>query len=114
MSVRVTIPGSPAVTWAEADAHLVLDGDTSQQPYVEGLIAAAQSHIEKTLDLSITTTTLEATSAGETRWIGSYGLPRGPVRSIIEVRAGSPSAIVSPDLYALSVSTDSALKQARC
>lgn len=43
--VRVTPAAVPVVTWAEADTHLRLDGDTSQQTYVEMLVEAATAHL---------------------------------------------------------------------
>lgn len=46
MRARVITPPTPVVTWEEADAHLKLEGDTSQKPHVERLIAAATGHID--------------------------------------------------------------------
>lgn len=46
MRVFVVEPPAPVVTWEEADRHLQLDGDVSQQALVEGFIAAATGHID--------------------------------------------------------------------
>lgn len=46
MRTVVITPPAPVVTWEEAEAHLVLDGDVSHQTYVESLIAAATAHID--------------------------------------------------------------------
>ncbi|UIJ43720.1 hypothetical protein LZK98_11525 [Sphingomonas cannabina] len=46
MRVVVVVPPDPVVTWADADAHLKLDGDTEQQAEVEAMIAAATQHID--------------------------------------------------------------------
>jgi uncharacterized phiE125 gp8 family phage protein len=43
--VLVTPAAAPVVTWAEANTHLRLDNDTSQQTYVETLISAATAHL---------------------------------------------------------------------
>lgn len=43
--VRVTAAAVPVVTWAEADAHLRLSGDTSQQTHVEMLVSAATAYL---------------------------------------------------------------------
>jgi len=46
MRVFVVNPPAPVVSWEEADQHLKLSGDTSQQPEVEAMIAAATAHID--------------------------------------------------------------------
>lgn len=46
MRVVVVEPPEPVVTWEDADNHLKLDGDTSQQAEVEAFIAAAIEHID--------------------------------------------------------------------
>jgi len=46
MRVVVVAPPDPVVTWEEADAHLRLGGDTSQQPQVEAMVAAATQHLD--------------------------------------------------------------------
>lgn len=46
MRVIVVTPPEPVVTWADADAHLKLDGNTGQQAEVEAMIAAATAHID--------------------------------------------------------------------
>ncbi|WP_260597820.1 head-tail connector protein [Sphingomonas endolithica] len=46
MRVSVVVSPEPLVTWEDADAHLKLDGDTSEKTIVEGMIAAATEHID--------------------------------------------------------------------
>ena len=46
MRVVVITPPDPVVTWDDADAHIGLSGDTSQEPHVESLIDAATAHID--------------------------------------------------------------------
>jgi uncharacterized phiE125 gp8 family phage protein len=42
----VATPPAPVVTWADADQHLKLSGDTSQQAEVEAMIAAATANLD--------------------------------------------------------------------
>lgn len=46
--VRTVAPdaGDPIVTWDQAEKHLRLDGDTSEQAMVEALVAAATQHLD--------------------------------------------------------------------
>jgi uncharacterized phiE125 gp8 family phage protein len=46
MRAFVVTPPAPVVTWAEADRHLKLDGDSSQQADVDAMIAAATATLE--------------------------------------------------------------------
>ncbi|WP_109808413.1 head-tail connector protein [Sphingosinithalassobacter portus] len=46
MRVIVVTPPEPVVSWADADAHLKLDGDVTQQAIVEGYIASATEHVD--------------------------------------------------------------------
>lgn len=46
MRLSVITPPTPVVTWEQADRHLKLDGDTSQQSEVEALISAATEHLD--------------------------------------------------------------------
>lgn len=46
MRAFVVTPPAPVVTWADADSHLKLDGDTSQQIEVEAMIAAATATLD--------------------------------------------------------------------
>jgi len=46
MRVIVIEAPAPVVTWEDADAHLELSGDVSQQVKVEGYIAAACEHLD--------------------------------------------------------------------
>lgn len=83
MTVVVIDVPEPIVTWAEADAHLRLDGDTTERPYVEALIAAAQQWIDGPggwLGRAVGQQTLE--------WSGDClpcRLPYAPVRSLLSV-----------------------------
>lgn len=73
------------MSWAEADAHLRLDGDDTQQPYVESLIAAATAHLDGPngiLRRAVGLQTLELRTCGfSTR----LTLPFGPVGEIVSV-----------------------------
>lgn len=42
----VVTPPAPVVTWADADQHLKLSGDTGQQAEVEAMIAAATATLD--------------------------------------------------------------------
>jgi uncharacterized phiE125 gp8 family phage protein len=46
MRTFVVTPPAPVVTWAEADAHLKLDGDENQRVEVEDMIAAATGTLD--------------------------------------------------------------------
>lgn len=70
------------MSWAEADAHLRLSGDTEEQTYVEALIAAATSWAEQWCGIAIGAQTLEAR-------LSRFTCPlrlRGPVTVIESVR----------------------------
>lgn len=63
MRVVVVAPPAPVVAWADADAHLKLDGAEDQQQEVEAMIAAATEHLDGPLGWlgrSIGVQTLEA------------------------------------------------------
>ncbi len=84
MYVTVITPASPAVSWLEADAHLKLSGDTSQQVRVEALIAAATAWAQEYTGYAIGSQTLEAR-------FDSFGtspivLPFGPVTAISSIK----------------------------
>jgi uncharacterized phiE125 gp8 family phage protein len=104
MHVSVITPPDPIVTWAEADTHLRLDGDTSQQPFVEALIAAAQGNIDGPsgwLGRCIGVQTLEATTD-----CFDFGLrlPYPPVTAIVSVKYDDPSGAeqtLDPSAYRL-------------
>lgn len=83
MHVTVITPASAVVTWAEADAHLNLSGDTTQQARVEALIAAATAWAQKHTGYSIGSQTLEARFHAISTEIN---LPRGPVTSITSLK----------------------------
>lgn len=87
MRVRVITPPEPIVTWAAADAHLKLDGDTSQQAFVESLIAAATGHIDGPngwLGRALGVQTLEA--RGESFWPDDWRLPYPPHIDVVSVK----------------------------
>ncbi|WP_447727272.1 head-tail connector protein [Sphingomonas koreensis] len=46
MRVIVVTPPAPVLAWADADAHLKLDGAEDQQVEVEAMIAAATEHLD--------------------------------------------------------------------
>lgn len=46
MRTVVITPPEPVVTWEDADQHLKLSGDTSQQVEVEAMIAAATANLD--------------------------------------------------------------------
>lgn len=87
MHVTVITPAAPVVTWAEADAHLRLDGDTSQQTLVEALIASATAWLDGPggwLGRSLGTQTLEARF--DRFRCDEVKLPYGPVISVGSVK----------------------------
>jgi uncharacterized phiE125 gp8 family phage protein len=85
---RVAVITAPAavVTWAQADEHLKLDGDTSQQAYVEGLISAVTAHIDGPngwLGRAIGVQTLEAVLDGFV--YDPIALPCRPILDIVSI-----------------------------
>lgn len=87
MRVFVVTPPAPVVTWEDADAHLKLEGDTSQQPEVEGMIAAATGTLDGPggwLGRAIGSQTLEARLDN---WgCGSIRLPYPPTGDVVSVK----------------------------
>lgn len=87
MRTVVVVPPEPVVTWAEADAHLRLDGDDTQQTYVESLIAAATAHVDGPngiLGRAVGEQTLELRTAAFPR--AYLTLPHGPVGEVVSVK----------------------------
>lgn len=84
MHVTVITPPSAAVSWAEADAHLNLSGDTTQQTRVEALIAAATTWAREYTGYSIGAQTLEARF--DAICATGIKLPFGPVISITSIK----------------------------
>lgn len=87
MRVFVVEPPAPVVTWEEADQHLKLDGDMSQQTQVKAMIAAATSHIDGPdgwLGRAIGVQTLEARF--DLLSCGSVVLPYPPVIDLVDVK----------------------------
>jgi uncharacterized phiE125 gp8 family phage protein len=87
MRVFVVTPPAPVVTWEEADEHLRLDGDTDQQPYIEGLLAAATGHLDGPdgwLGRALGVQTLEA----RLDWFGCLPitLPFPPLIDLVSVK----------------------------
>lgn len=83
MFVTIITPPAAAVSWTEADAHLNLSGDTTQQTRVEALIAAATAWARKHTGYSIGSQTLEA----RFDTIGTeIALPFGPITSITSIK----------------------------
>jgi uncharacterized phiE125 gp8 family phage protein len=89
--MELITPAAPVVSWAEADAHLRLDGDTSQQSYVEGLVAAATAHLEAVTNQAFGAQTWELTLG--TFPAGEILLPRGPLISVTSVKYDDIDAV---------------------
>lgn len=88
MRIVVVTPPAPVVTWEEADAHLKLDGDTTQQDEVEAMIAAATAVIDGPtgwLGRAIGVQTLEARFDKLYPDCGVY-LPYAPVNALVSVK----------------------------
>lgn len=87
MRVVVIEGPEPVVTWEEADAHLRLDGDAEQKPYVESLIASVTAHLDAPkgwLGIALGRQTLQARFSllGQ----DSIVLPYGPVSELVTVK----------------------------
>lgn len=102
MRTVVVVPPEPLVTWAEADAHLRLDGDDTQQPYVESLIAAASGYIDGPdgiLRRAVGEQTLELRGCG---FHHTLTLPFGPVSALTSVKyldAAGDEQTVPAEIY---------------
>jgi uncharacterized phiE125 gp8 family phage protein len=81
--LQLITPAAPVVTFGDANAHLRLDGDTDQQAYVEGLIAAATAHLEAVTNQAFGSQTWELTLS--TFPAGEILLPLGPLISVASV-----------------------------
>lgn len=103
MRVVVVVPPAPVVTWGDADTHLKLDGDTTQQAYVEGLIAGVTAQLDGPtgwLGRAIGPQTLEARL--DNFDCGSLRLPYPPLIEILSVTYVDPAGVVQTvpdDLY---------------
>ncbi|UAK25861.1 head-tail connector protein [Sphingomonas nostoxanthinifaciens] len=89
MRVVVVEPPQPVVAWADADAHLNLGGDTTQQAMVEGMIAAATAHIdgpEGWLGRALGEQTLEARFGAFLCCGSSVRLPFPPQTALLGVK----------------------------
>jgi uncharacterized phiE125 gp8 family phage protein len=91
MAMELITAAAPVVSWAEADAHLRLDDDTSQQAYVEGLIAAATAHLEAVTNQAFGAQTWELTL--DAFPAGEILLPLGPLISIASVKYDDVDAV---------------------
>jgi uncharacterized phiE125 gp8 family phage protein len=89
--MKLITAADPIVTWAEADVHLRLDGDTSQQAYVESLIAAATAHLEMVTNQVFGAQTWEETLG--TFPTGEILLPVGPLISVTSVKYDDIDAV---------------------
>lgn len=99
MFVRVVTPGALCVPVEDVTAQLRVDsGD--DLAVIEAIIGAAQATIEGLTQRTITTATLQARLPSGPTWSGLIRLPRGPVRSIVEVSAGVPATAVLDSQYA--------------
>jgi uncharacterized phiE125 gp8 family phage protein len=89
--MKLIAPAVPVVSFAEADAHLRLDDDTSQQAYVEGLVAAATAHLEAVTGQAFGAQTWEYTL--NTFPAGEILLPLGPLISVASVKYDDVDAV---------------------
>lgn len=83
MRVLVITPPAPVVTWADADAHLKLDGNESEKPLIEAYIAAATAHIDGPqgwLGRALGVQTLEARCSS---YMSSIRLPYPPFIELV-------------------------------
>lgn len=105
MRALVVIPPEPVVTWAEAKAHLRLDGD-DEQSFVEALVDAATAHIDGPhgwLGRAIGLQTLEIRLPAF--GVTSIALPYPPVVDIVSIQyvdGAGEIASVSDDDYELT------------
>lgn len=105
MRVVVVETPAPVVTWEDADQHLRLSGDTSQQAEVEAMIAAATQHIDGPdgwLGRSIGVQTLEA--RGPFFDGCSWTLPCRPVIDVESVKYLDTTGVeqtLAPEFYEL-------------
>lgn len=105
MRALVVIPPEPVVTWAEAKAHLRLDGD-GEQAFVEAMIAAATAHIDGPAGwlgraLGLQTIEVRLPSFGVT----SIALPYPPAVDIVSIEyvdSDGDAAILDDEDYELS------------
>lgn len=89
--MQLIIPAAPVVSFAEADAHLRLDGNTDEQAYVESLIAAATAHLEDVINQAFGAQTWELTLG--TFPAGEILLPKGPLISVTSVKYDDAAAV---------------------
>jgi len=105
MRTFVVTPPAPIVTWAEADAHLKLSGDTTDQALILSYIAAATATIDGPtgwLGRAIGPQTLEARL--DSFGCGSIVLPYPPHIDIVSVKyidADGTEQTVAADKYEL-------------
>jgi uncharacterized phiE125 gp8 family phage protein len=92
MRLVVEEPAEPEVTWADADAHLELDGDETRQAAVEGMIGTAWEHLNgpdgwlgRSLGEQIVDYWLDGFCDGD------IPLPLGPVQEILSIKYRHPS-----------------------
>lgn len=103
MRIIVVEPPAPVVTWDDADQHLRLSGDTSQQAEVEAMVAAATQHIDGPdgwLGRSIGVQTLQARGSffSGDRWT----LPCRPIISVESIKyldTGGVEQTLTPEFY---------------
>ena len=105
MRALVVIPPDPVVTWAEAKAHLRLDGG-DERDFVEALIAAATGHIDGPAGwlgraLGLQTIEVRLPSFGVTSIVLPYP-PAVDIVSIEYVDGNGDVAILDDDDFVLS------------
>lgn len=98
----ITTPAAAEpVSWDEAEAHLRLDGDTSEQALVERLIAAARAHVEAYTGTRLASQTVSVKCDCFT---DLARLPEAPVTSVTSIEyvdtAGTTQTL-STDVYEL-------------
>lgn len=105
MRIVVVQPPEPVVTWNDAEHHLRLGGDVSQQVEVEAMVAAATQHIDGPdgwLGRAIGVQTLEV--RGSFFDGSSWMLPCRPVIDVASIKyldtAGAEQTL-APEFYEL-------------
>lgn len=77
---RVTGPANEPITLAEAQAHLIING---QDDYINGLIKAARIQVERYLNRSLI---LQTWKAYADQWCKEMILPFGPVLAVASLK----------------------------
>jgi uncharacterized phiE125 gp8 family phage protein len=89
------------VSWDEAEAHLRLDGDTTEQTLVNRLIAAARAHVEAYTGTRLASQTVAVKCDS---FADMARLPEAPVQSVTSieyVNTAGTAQTLSTDVYEL-------------